>query len=184
MFYFAQFHLTAPWYFPLQLTQYTAWVLSYLQHYHSPLDVYNWKPSGSLLWSQTEDRDPSVFYDPYYPLSKNAIAFWSGCQGKREGCPSGCYSEFQTEIGLLAFFRLAFSNNLTHTVLFFFLNFADILLRGTVSHWNPWQISPLQSVGCLNAGTLPPLHGSLWIISLLFPMVATPPNFYWQAGFM
>lgn len=53
-------------------------------------------------------------------------------------------------------------------------------------HWSPKPNSPLKSIGSfklIDAGTLPPLRGSLGIMSPFFPMIATPPNFYWQVGF-
>lgn len=113
---------------------------------------------------------------------KNPTAFWSGCQGRRDRHPFGCYSKFQSELGVLAFLGQYFPR----AYLTRFLTFWWYFTHGTMSHWRPWQSSPFKSKGCfyfISAGTLPLPRASLWIISPFFPTVATPPNIYWQVGF-
>lgn len=121
VFYFTQFHPITPCYFPLQQPQLSPLSLftlfSYLQPYLSPWDVYERKSSsGVFWWSYTEDRATSLFYDPYYLLFSNPIAFWSGFWRRRDGKMFGCYSKLQTELDVLVFLGSVFSKSLTHMI--------------------------------------------------------------------
>lgn len=61
----------------------------------------------SHLWESSDGVRGQSYLSVLWSLPsavlKNPTAFWSGCQGKRDRHPFGCYSKFQSELGALAF---------------------------------------------------------------------------------
>lgn len=128
---------------------------------------------GSLLLELRRGQSYlSVLWSLLSAVLNNPVAFWSRCWGRTEGRLFSCYSKLQTELGILVLLRQGFSESLTHTIPAF-LTFWQCGTHGSMNHRSPKSNSPLKSIGSfklIDAGTPPPLHGSLGIMFPLFPM--------------